>query len=156
MSKITPCLWFDRNAQEAVEFYLDVFADGEITATSYYGEGAPMPAGTVLVITFTLFGQSYMALNGGPMFKFNEAVSLMVECRDQKEVDHYWDRLLEGGGKEQQCGWLKDRFGLSWQVVPVQVQTLMTDPDKAKVQRVMDALMRMVKLDIAALEKAAG
>lgn len=156
MNRITPCLWFDNNAEEAVDFYLRVFKDGEITAKSHYGEGAPMPAGTVLTIAFTLFGQSYAALNGGPMFKFNEAVSLMVECKDQEEIDYYWNALLEGGGREQQCGWLKDRFGLSWQVVPVQVQHLMSDPDQARVQRVMDALMRMVKLDIAELEKAAA
>jgi two-component system sensor histidine kinase QseC len=155
MSRITPCLWFDRNAREAVEFYASVFDDSEVLETSYYLEGAPMPAGTELTIRFRIRGEEFLALNGGPYFKLNEAVSFVVNCETQQEVDEYWDALLAGGGQEQQCGWLKDRFGLSWQIVPVQVEKLITDPDHAKRQRVMDALMAMVKIDVAALEAAA-
>jgi predicted 3-demethylubiquinone-9 3-methyltransferase (glyoxalase superfamily) len=156
MSKITPCLWFDRNAREAVEFYTSVFEDSEVLETSHYADNAPMPAGTELTIRFRMRGKEFLALNGGPYFTFNEAVSFVVHCESQDEVDDYWGRLLEGGGTEQQCGWVKDRFGVSWQIVPVQVPRLMTDPDPAKRQRVMDALMTMVKIDIAGLEEAAA
>lgn len=155
MSRITPCLWFDRNAREAVEFYLSVFEDSEVLETSHYLDNAPMPAGTELTIRFRIRGEEFLALNGGPYFTFNEAVSFVVHCENQGEVDGYWEKLLAGGGSEQQCGWLKDRFGVSWQVVPVQLPALITDPDSGKRQRVMDALMAMVKIDIAALEAAA-
>jgi predicted 3-demethylubiquinone-9 3-methyltransferase (glyoxalase superfamily) len=156
MSRITPCLWFDRNAHEAVTFYASVFEDSEIVDTTYYGEGSPLPAGTELMIRFRLRGEEFLALNGGPYFTFNEAVSFVIRCENQQEVDHYWDGLLAGGGCTQQCGWLKDRFGLSWQVVPSQLQRLLNDPDSTKRQRVMEAFMQMVKIDLAVLEAAAG
>lgn len=153
MRGIRPCLWFDQNAQEAAEFYTGIFPDSEITTMSYYGDGGPMPAGLPLVVAFTLRGQPMMALNGGPVFTFSEAISLSVDCESQEEVDYYWEKLLEGGAP-QQCGWLKDKFGLSWQVVPLQIEEMMGDPDKEKVQRVTQAMLQMVKLDIATLERA--
>lgn len=151
--KITPCLWFDGNAEEAVAFYGAIFPDMEILNTSHYGEGAPFPKGTVLTQTFRLAGQTFMALNGGPQFKFTEALSLLVSCDSQAEVDWYWDKLCEGG-EPGPCGWLKDKYGLSWQIIPKALGELLGGPDPARNQRVMEALLQMSKLDIAALEAA--
>ncbi len=154
MQKISPCLWFDNQAEEAANFYVSIFKNGKIGKTLRYGEGAPFPVGTVLTITFEIDGVSFTALNGGPHFKFNEAVSFVVDCKSQEEVDYYWNRLLEGG-IEQQCGWLKDKFGVSWQIVPDAVSRLVSDPDSGQAARAMQALMKMVKIDIAALVRAA-
>jgi predicted 3-demethylubiquinone-9 3-methyltransferase (glyoxalase superfamily) len=151
--KITPCLWFDGNAEEAVNFYVSTFKNSRVLKTSYYGDAGPMPKGTVLTITFELEGQGFMALNGGPEFTFNEAISLMVSCATQAEVDELWTRLGEGG-KEIQCGWIKDRYGLAWQIVPSILIELITDKDPAKSDRVLKALMGMVKLDIDRLKQA--
>ena len=150
---ITPCLWFDDQAEPAPRYYCDVFKDAAIDAISRYGEGAPLPAGTALTASFTLRGRPFMALNGGPHFSFSEAVSFVVECDDQAEIDHYWTALGDGGS-EQQCGWLKDRYGLSWQIVPQQMAAWMTDPDPQRSRRVMQAKMSMVKLNAAVLEQA--
>ncbi len=152
--KIRPFLWFDGNAEEAVNFYLSVFPDARLGEVSRYGEGMPMPAGTVLVANFTLFGQEFGAINAGPEFKFTEAISFMIDCKDQPEVDYYWDKLTADGGEPSQCGWLKDKYGLSWQVVPSALGELMTDPDPAKANRVTQALMQMSKIDVAKLEAA--
>ena len=151
--KITPCLWFDRQAEEAAQFYTSVFKNSRIVKTVRYGEGAPLPAGTVLTIAFELDGQEFTALNGGPHFKFSPAVSFVVHCRTQQEVDEYWDKLCDGG-KPNQCGWLDDKFGVSWQIVPTVLPEMMADRDAAKAQRVTQAMMKMVKLDIAQLEQA--
>lgn len=153
--KITPFLWFDANAEEAVNFYVSVFKDASIDDTSYYGDGMPLPKGTVLTVGFTLFGQKFIAMNGGPNHPFTDAVSFVVNCKDQQEVDYYWSKLTDGGA-EVACGWLKDKFGLSWQIVPVRMMELLLDKDEAKHNRAMQAMMQMVKLDIATLEKAAA
>lgn len=150
---ITPCLWFDGNAEEAVDFYMSVFRDSAVVSLSRYGESGPGEPGSVMVMTFQLAGQEFMALNGGPMFHFTEALSLSVRCADQDEVDHYWARLSDGG-EEGPCGWLKDRFGLSWQIVPAAVGDMLSTGDKAAVDRFMTAMMQMKKLDIATLETA--
>ena len=152
--KITPCLWFDHRIAEAVDFYISVFGDGTILSKSYYGEGAPQPKGSVLAMTFSLRGQTFMALNGGPLFRFTEAVSFMVKCESQAEVDHFWNALTADGGEESRCGWLKDKFGLSWQITPSALPRLIGDKDPAKAQRAMQAMMQMRKIDIATLEKA--
>jgi predicted 3-demethylubiquinone-9 3-methyltransferase (glyoxalase superfamily) len=157
MSKITPCLWFDDNAEEAVKFYTSIFKNSKIGSISRYGDAAAKaagrPKGSVLTIMFQLNGQDYMALNGGPIFKFSEAVSLMVNCENQDELDYYWNKLSEGGDpRSQQCGWLKDKFGLSWQIVPAKMAEWAKDP--ARFERVMAALLPMKKLDIGALQKA--
>jgi predicted 3-demethylubiquinone-9 3-methyltransferase (glyoxalase superfamily) len=155
--KITPCLWFDSNAEEAVRFYTAVFANSSVDkvqrSTVDYPGGK---VGAVLIIAFTLAGQSYLALNGGPSEKFNNAISLSVDCEDQVEVDRYWAALTADGGKPVQCGWLKDKFGLSWQIVPRRLPELLSDPDTAKARRVMEAMMQMVKIDIAKIEAAAA
>jgi predicted 3-demethylubiquinone-9 3-methyltransferase (glyoxalase superfamily) len=151
--KITPCLWFDTNAEEAVKFYLSVFKNSKIGKISRYGKGAPMPEGTVLTVTFKIAGQEFMALNGGPYFKFTEAVSFVVSCDTQKEIDYYWEKLSKGGAKVE-CGWVKDKFGLSWQVVPTILSELITAKNPEKSSRVMQALLKMKKLDIKGLEKA--
>jgi predicted 3-demethylubiquinone-9 3-methyltransferase (glyoxalase superfamily) len=151
---ITPNLWFDSNALEAAEFYVSVFPNSTIRAITHYGEAGPGPAGSVLTVEFDLDGQPYTAINGGPMFTFNEAISLAVMCADQAEVDHYWERLTDGG-VESQCGWLKDRFGVSWQVVPTEWIELATCGDQARIDRAMAALLTMGKLDIAAIRAAA-
>jgi predicted 3-demethylubiquinone-9 3-methyltransferase (glyoxalase superfamily) len=151
--RITPCLWFDTEAEEAARFYASIFRNSRITAVTHYGEGMPMPKGTVLTVRFELDGQEFLALNGGPTFPFTEAISLMVECKDQKEIDFYWSKLLDGGA-DAQCGWLKDKYGLSWQVVPEGLEKLLGDADPAKANRVMQAIMGMVKLDVAKLEAA--
>lgn len=153
--KITPFLWFNDNAEEAAEFYTSIFKNSGIDGKSYYGDSGPVPKGSVMVVAFTLEGQKFTGLNGGPNFKFTEAISLMVNCENQEEVDYYWNKLLEGG-QESQCGWLKDKFGLSWQIVPVRLMELIQDKDEAKQNRVMQAMMQMVKIDISTLEKAAA
>lgn len=157
MPKITNCLWFDTQAEEAAKVYVSVFPNSKIGQISRYPESVPGDrAGQVLTVEFELDGVRFTGLNGGPMFTHSEAISFQIDCQDQAEVDHYWDALLAGGGTENQCGWLKDRFGVSWQVIPVQLAALMTGPDKAAVGRVGDALMKMAKLDIATLEAAAA
>jgi len=153
MQKITPFLWFDNNAEEAANFYVSVFKNSKILAISRYGDAGPGPKGSVMVVNFQLEGQQFTALNGGPLFKFSEAFSFVVNCETQKEIDEYWNKLTSGGGKESQCGWLKDKFGFSWQIVPTALGKLMGDPKKAN--RVMQALLQMKKLDIATLEDAA-
>ena len=155
MPTIVPNLWFDTQAEEAAQFYVSVFKDSAIDNVSHYGEGMPMPAGTVLTVDFTLLGQRFTAINGGPQFPFTEAVSLLIECETQEEVDAYWDALTAEGGQEVQCGWLKDKYGLSWQVVPAGMAEIMNDPDPARGARAMAAMMTMVKLDLAALRRAA-
>jgi predicted 3-demethylubiquinone-9 3-methyltransferase (glyoxalase superfamily) len=159
--RITPFLWFDNQAEEAVTFYTSIFKNSKVVTTSRYSPEAAKAAhrapGSVMVVAFRLEGQSFTALNGGPMFQFNEAISLVVHCRSQEEVDHYWNRLSEGGDpRAQQCGWLKDRFGVSWQVVPDQSMALLSDPDPRKAQRAMAALLQMKKIDVAAIERAAA
>lgn len=155
IEKITPFLWFDDQAEEAARFYVSVFRDAGIHSVTRYGEGAPLPAGTVMTVAFSLEGQRFSAINGGPVFKFTEAVSFVVHCSSQEEVDHYWDALTDGGPPEaQQCGWLKDKYGLSWQIVPDQLIEYLGDPDPEKAGRTMRAMLPMKKLDIAALKAA--
>jgi predicted 3-demethylubiquinone-9 3-methyltransferase (glyoxalase superfamily) len=159
IQRISPCLWFDDDAQEAAEFYVSIFKNSRIGRISRYGEAGReihgKAPGTVLTVAFELDGQPFTALNGGPIFKFNEALSLQVHCETQEEVDHYWKRLSEGGDKEaQQCGWLKDKYGVSWQVVPTILDEMIADPDPAKSDRVMAALLQMKKLDIDTLKRA--
>ena len=151
--KITPNLWFDNQAEEAMHFYVSIFENSEVLNVSHYGDAGPMPAGTVLTATFRLDGQEFIALNGGPHFRFTEAISFLIDCKTQEEVDYFWDKLSEGG-ETSQCGWLKDRFGLSWQVVPSILGELLQDPDPAKSNRVMQAMLQMTKIDIAALKHA--
>jgi predicted 3-demethylubiquinone-9 3-methyltransferase (glyoxalase superfamily) len=154
MPKITPWLWFDTQGEEAAEFYTSLFPNSKIVEVTRYGSANPRQEGTVMTVLFTLDGQRVGALNGGPQYTFNEAVSFMVECADQDEVDRYWDALSEGG-EEGPCGWLKDRFGLSWQIVPKALPELLGDPDREKAQRVMAAILKMRKIEIAGLEAAA-
>ncbi|MFI9100171.1 VOC family protein [Streptomyces fildesensis] len=154
MPRITPNLWFDTKGQEAAEFYVSVFPNSEITSITHYNDAGPRPAGTVLTVAFVLDGQEYIAINGGPEFTFTEAVSLMINCADQKEIDHYWSKLSEGG-EEGPCGWLKDKYGLSWQVVPGGMNELLNDADPARAQRAMSAVLGMKKLDVAAIYAAA-
>ncbi|NBD13747.1 VOC family protein [Corallococcus silvisoli] len=153
--KIATCLWFNANAEEAVNFYTSVFKDSKILSVARYGDEAPSKKGSVLLIEFQLAGQQLLALNGGQDIPFTDAVSLSVSCESQAEVDDLWSKLTANGGRPVQCGWLKDRFGLSWQIVPTRMQELLKDPDEAKRSRVMLAMMKMVKLDIATLERAA-
>lgn len=157
--QITPCLWFDEQAEEAADFYVDIFPDSRITQVARYGEAGfefhGKVSGTAMAVAFELNGQPFTALNGGPAFTFNEAVSLQVMCASQEEVDHYWQRLGAGGASEaQQCGWLKDRYGLSWQVVPAVLLEMLQAEDRAAAQRVTNAMLRMQKLDIAELRRA--
>ena len=152
--KITPCIWTDSWIEDAANFYVSVFKDAKILEKSYYGEGAPQPKGSVLTLILEIKGQRLMLLNGGPHFKLSPAFSLSVSTEDQAETDYYWRALQEGGGQPSQCGWLTDRFGVSWQIVPKQLPQLLADPDRAKAQRVLSAMLKMQKLDIAALEKA--
>jgi predicted 3-demethylubiquinone-9 3-methyltransferase (glyoxalase superfamily) len=154
MKPIVPCLWMER-AEEAAEFYTSVFRDARVVSMSRYGPDMPLPEGTVLTAELELNGQPFLLLNGGPGHPFTDAISFQVFCDDQAEIDHYWDGLLAGGGTPVQCGWLTDRFGVSWQVVPTRLMELQSDPDPARAQRAMQAMMGMVKLDIAALEAAA-
>jgi predicted 3-demethylubiquinone-9 3-methyltransferase (glyoxalase superfamily) len=153
IQKIAPFLWFDNQADEAAHFYVSIFPNSRIVSTTRYGDVGPQPKGTVMTVGFELDGQAFIALNGGPHFKFTEAISFVVNCETQKELDHFWEKLTEGG-KEIECGWLKDKYGLSWQIVPTVLSKLMQDKDPAKSQRVMQALLQMKKLDIATLLKA--
>jgi predicted 3-demethylubiquinone-9 3-methyltransferase (glyoxalase superfamily) len=154
--KITTFLWFDTNAEEAVNFYVSIFKNSKVLNTLLTGEAGPGPKGSVLTIDFQLDGQEFTALNGGPNFKVNEAISQVVHCDTQEEVDYYWDKLSADGGQIVECGWLKDKFGLAWQIVPDVLLELLQDSDQEKSQRVMKAMMNMKKLDIAGLEKAAS
>ena len=155
MRGITPCLWFDTEGEEAATFYTSVFPRSRITDVARYGSAGPRPEGTVMTVSFELDGQKFLALNGGPEFTFSEAVSFQVFCETQDEVDSYWSTLSEGG-QEGPCGWLKDKFGLSWQIVPTRLTELLEDPDREKSQRVMAAMMEMRKIDVDALERAAA
>jgi predicted 3-demethylubiquinone-9 3-methyltransferase (glyoxalase superfamily) len=155
MQKITPCLWFADQAEEAARFYTSIFKNSKINKVSYSGEGGPRPKGSVLAVEFQLDGQNLLALNGGPQFKFTEAVSFIVNCETQPELDRMWEKLSEGG-RDTQCGWLKDKYGLSWQVVPTVLGKMMSDPDPARTARVFQAMMGMKKLDIKGLEEAYG
>ena len=152
--KIVPNLWFDTEAEEAAEFYVSVFENSRIVNVTHYTEAGPREAGMVLTVEFELDGQRFVGINGGPDFKFDEAVSFEIKCETQDEIDYFWERLTEGGA-ESQCGWLKDRFGLSWQVVPTGMEELFADPDPARAERAMKAMLGMVKIDIAALRSAA-
>jgi predicted 3-demethylubiquinone-9 3-methyltransferase (glyoxalase superfamily) len=154
MPRITPNLWFDTEGLEAAEFYISVFPNSEIRDVSHYTEAGPRPAGTVLTVDFVLDGQEFTAINGGPEFTFDEAISLLINCADQDEIDYYWTKLSEGG-EEGQCGWLKDKYGLSWQVVPVGMAEMMTDADQGRGQRAMQSMFGMKKIDVAALYAAA-
>jgi predicted 3-demethylubiquinone-9 3-methyltransferase (glyoxalase superfamily) len=149
----TTCLWFDTEGEAAAHFYTGIFADSRIGRVARYTEAGPGPAGTVITVEFELSGHKFLALNGGPQYTFNEAVSLMIPCQDQAEVDYYWSRLSEGG-QEVACGWVKDRYGLAWQVVPTTVGDMISDPDPEKARRVYEAMFTMTKLDIAALQRA--
>ncbi|MEZ6023174.1 MAG: VOC family protein [Hyphomonadaceae bacterium] len=153
--KVSPFLWFDNNAEDAANFYVSIFKHAKINSISRYPEGSGYEPGSVSVVTFELEGQPISAINGGPHFKLDEAFSLVVDCADQDEVDYYWERLLADGGQESQCGWLKDRFGVSWQVTPRRLVELATSEDKAQNNRVFQAMMTMRKIDVAALEAAA-
>jgi predicted 3-demethylubiquinone-9 3-methyltransferase (glyoxalase superfamily) len=155
MDKISPCLWFDGKAEEAAKFYTSIFPNSRITSIDRSpGETPSGPKDMVLTVNFTLDGRSFIGLNGGPDFKFNEAISLSIDCDDQAEVDRYWDALLAGGGEESVCGWLKDRFGVSWQVIPRQLPEMMNSSDRAAAARVLEAMLKMVKIDVAQLERA--
>jgi predicted 3-demethylubiquinone-9 3-methyltransferase (glyoxalase superfamily) len=159
IQKIIPCLWFANQAEDAVKFYTSIFGNSEIGKITRYGDEGyeihGMPRGTVMTITFRLGGQEFTALNGGPHFKFNEAISFIINCETQQEVDYYWDKLGEGGDERaQQCGWLKDKYGVSWQVVPTALTEMLNDPDSTKSERVMRALLQMKKLDIQSLKQA--
>ena len=153
MQKITPFLWFDNNAEEAMNFYISVFKDSKILSVTRYGEAGPGPKGSVMTGKFQLGGQEFMALNGGPHFKFTEAISFVVNCESQEEVDEFWEKLVEGG-EESQCGWLKDKYGLSWQIVPTILVEMLQDKDPEKSQRVMKAMLQMIKIDIKTLKQA--
>ena len=155
MEKITPWLWFDTEGEEAAEFYTSVFPNSRIVDVTRYGSAGPRPEGSVMTVRFELEGQTFFALNGGPDFTFSEAISFQVSCEDQEEVDSYWSKLTEGGGEEGPCGWLKDRFGVSWQIVPARLDDLLADPDPERAQRAMQAMLKMQKLEIAELERAA-
>jgi predicted 3-demethylubiquinone-9 3-methyltransferase (glyoxalase superfamily) len=155
MQTLTPCLWFDTEGEDAAKFYTSIFPSSRIVETAYYGSAGPRPEGTVMTVEFELDGQRFIALNGGPDFTFNEAISFQVNCENQEEVDRYWEQLGDGG-EHGPCGWLKDRFGVSWQIVPTVLPALLTDPDREKAQRVMAAMLKMRKIEIAELEKAAA
>lgn len=152
--RIAPTLWFDGNAEEAVRFYTSVFKNSKVRSVTTYTAAGPLPEGTTMMVDFELDGREFLAINAGPEFKFNEALSLTVNCDNQKEVDEYWDKLLAGGGKEIECGWLKDRYGLFWQVIPTALNKLLQDKDPKKRARVMEAMLQMKKIDIAQLQRA--
>ena len=154
-TKIYPFLWYAREAEEAARYYASIFPDSRVDrVTAMQSESPSGPPGSVKVVDFTLLGQRFQAMTAGPHHEFNDAVSIVVECEDQKEIDRYWDALLKDGGKEQACGWLNDKFGLRWQIVPAMMQEWMSDPDKARSKRVTDAMLQMVKLDVATLKRA--
>jgi len=155
MQKISTMLWFDGQAEEAAKFYVSVFKNAKMGKVARYGDAGPGPKGSVMVASFEVEGREFMALNAGPQFKFNESVSFVVHCKTQEEVDYYWDKLLAGGGQESACGWLKDKFGLSWQITPDALLEATSNPDPAISQRAMKAMMQMRKIDIAAIKKAA-
>lgn len=155
MPKITPWLWFDTEAEDAANLYTAIFPNSRITGSSRYGSAGPRPEGTVMTVSFELDGQPFVALNGGPEFTFSEAISFQVDCRDQAEVDLYWNALLDGG-EESMCGWLKDRFGVSWQIIPEALERLIGDPDPERAQRAMKAMLGMTKIVVAELEEAAA
>jgi predicted 3-demethylubiquinone-9 3-methyltransferase (glyoxalase superfamily) len=154
MQKITPFLWFDNQAEEAANFYVSVFKDGRIKNITRYGDAGPGPKGSVMVVSFEINGQSFAALNGGPTFKFTEAVSFLVHCKTQEEVDYYWDKLTGAGGAPSRCGWLKDKYGLSWQIIPDVLLDMVNDPDAAKSNRAFEAMLKMAKIDIGKLQEA--
>jgi predicted 3-demethylubiquinone-9 3-methyltransferase (glyoxalase superfamily) len=154
MPKQIPCLWFDGRAEEAAAHYTSIFPNSSIGAVSRYGPDMPMPEGTAMTVSFTLDGQEYVGLNGGPQFTFSEAISFQIACADQEEADHYWNRLVEGG-EESQCGWLKDKFGVSWQVTPVEMMSLLQDPDPGRAQRATQAMLGMRRIDVAEIKHAA-
>ena len=155
MQKITPFLWFDTQAEEAMNFYISIFRNSKVLTVNRYGEAGPGPRGSVMTASFLLDGQEFVALNGGPVYHFTPAISFVVKCESQQEVDEYWDQL-SAGGREDQCAWLQDKFGVSWQIVPRVLIELLNDPDPIKAQRVMAAMMKMKKIDIAALKRAYG
>jgi predicted 3-demethylubiquinone-9 3-methyltransferase (glyoxalase superfamily) len=152
--KIVTFLWFDRNAEEAVRLYTSLFKDSKLVSETRYCEGGPLPAGTLMTANFELAGQEFIALNGGPLYEFTEAISLLVHCETQQEIDRLWEKLCADGGEPGQCGWLKDRFGLSWQIVPTSLGAMLSDRDPAKARRVADAMMQMKKLDLRKLKEA--
>jgi predicted 3-demethylubiquinone-9 3-methyltransferase (glyoxalase superfamily) len=152
--KITPFLWYDNQAEEAANFYCSIFKNSKVGSVVRYGDAGPGPKGTVMIVTFQLAGQEFTALNGGPRFKFTEAISFVVNCETQEEIDHFWEKLTAEGGQESMCGWLKDKFGLSWQIVPTALPQLMQSGDAKKSERVMQAILQMKKLDIAKLKEA--
>ncbi|GGA81494.1 VOC family protein [Puia dinghuensis] len=154
MQKIIPFLWFDNQAEEAANYYVSIFKNSKINHVSRYGDAGPGPKGTAMVVTFTLEGQDFTALNGGPLFHFTEAISLYVNCETQEEVDTLWNKLIAGGGNESQCGWLKDKYGLSWQIIPTTLQRLLSDKDPVKAGRAMKAMLKMQKINIQALQDA--
>lgn len=154
MQKITPYLWYDGKAEEAARLYTSIFPDSKIVSLKYWGEGSPFPKDQVMAVIFELNGQRFHAMDAGPQFQFTEAMSLFVDCNSQEEVDHYWNSLTADGGQEQPCGWLKDKFGVSWQIVPRILSEMLQDKDKARTARVMQAMMQMKKIDVATLEKA--
>ncbi len=154
LQKIIPNLWFDTEAEEAAAFYISIFENSRIVNVTHYTEAAPRPAGMVMTVEFELEGQRFVGINGGPEFKFDEAVSFQIDCETQQDVDYYWERLSTGG-EEGPCGWLKDKYGLSWQVAPSGMEELLTDPDPERAKRAMQAMLKMSKLDIAALRRAA-
>jgi predicted 3-demethylubiquinone-9 3-methyltransferase (glyoxalase superfamily) len=156
MQRITPFLWFDRQAEEAAKFYCSIFKKSKILAITRHLEGGGVAPGEVLTVQFRLGDQEYVALNGGPQFKFTEAISLMIHCKDQKEVDYYWEKLLAGGGRESACGWLKDKYGLSWQVTPAILLKMISDKNRKKAQRAFDAMLQMRKIEIRKLKEAYG
>lgn len=153
MQKITPFLWFDHQAEEAMNFYVSIFKNSKVLGVTRYGDAGPGPKGSVMIASFELDGQRFTALNGGPQFKFSEAISFVVDCATQDEVDQLWETLAEGG-EIQQCGWLKDKFGLSWQIIPSALPELMSDPDPDRSRRVMEAMLQMTKIDIGKLMQA--
>ncbi len=155
MQKIVPNLWFDTEAEEAADFYVSVFEDSRILGVTHYNDAVPAKAGTVVTVEWEIEGQRFVGLNGGPQFKFDEAVSFQIECADQEEIDYYWDKLAADGGKEGRCGWVTDRYGLCWQVVPTMLQELLNDPDPDRARRAMAAMLKMGKLDAEALRAAA-
>jgi predicted 3-demethylubiquinone-9 3-methyltransferase (glyoxalase superfamily) len=156
MQKITPCLWFDTEGEEAAQFYTSVFPNSRIVEVTRYGSAGPRAEGSVMTVNFELDGQRFIALNGGPDFKFNEAISLEVDCDSQEEVDSYWEALTADGGEEGPCGWLKDKYGVSWQIIPTALPRLLGDPDREKANRVMQAMLSMGKIEIEGLERAAA
>ena len=155
-NKVTPFLWFDKDAEQAANFYVSLFANSAIIDVARWGKGSPYPEGSTMSVTLNLAGQQYILFNGGAHFKLNEALSLFVTCEDQAEVDHYWDALIANGGSPSQCSWLKDKFGVSWQIVPKALMRLLGDKDADRASRAMQAMMKMTKIDVAALERAAA